>query len=197
MRPALGTLSLAAILALSANPAAAALRIDSGETIHATLASADINTKNAQVGQTFELQLSSPYPGGHAGLAGATVYGHVSQVRSAGQGRTAQLALSFDRIVLPNGESAPLQATVTSLNEQKDNTTARKALGAGAGAAVGSQTVGRILGGSLGSVVGLVGGAAGGYAYAKNNKPNFDVPAGSAVTFTTTAPLLVERRQAR
>ena len=186
-----------AIAAVGAKPASAALRIESGETIHAILTSADINTKGAHVGDRFTMRIEAPYPGNHVSLAGGTLYGHVSEVRSGGQGRKAKLKLAFDRLRLPNGESGPLHATVTKLQRTSENTTARKGLGAGVGAAVGSQTVGRILGGTLGSVVGLVGGAAGGYLYGSNDKPNFDVASGSAVTSTTDSNVLVERRQAR
>jgi len=63
----------ALILAVIA-PASARLRISSGETIHARLTSSDINTKNAQVGQSFEMRMVPPYPGGHPSLAGATLY---------------------------------------------------------------------------------------------------------------------------
>ena len=52
------------------------------------------------------------------------------------------------------------------------------------------------LGGTLGCVVGLVGGASGGYAYAKNNRPNFDVATGASMTFVTQGTALVPRRQA-
>ncbi len=181
----------------SASPALASLVIPSGETIHASLATQDINTKNAHVGDAFRMKLAPPYPGNYTSLAGGVLYGHVSEVRGGGQGRKAQLKLSFDRLELPNGESSLISATVQKLDKTPANTTARKALGAGAGAAVGSQTIGRLLGGTLGSVVGLVGGAAGGYLYGNNDKPNFNVATGSQVTLTTTSRALVERRQAR
>jgi uncharacterized membrane protein len=79
---------------------------------------------------------------------------------------------------------------------KKDNTTARQALGAGAGAAVGSQTVGRVIGGSAGSVIGLLGGAIGGLAYARNDKANYDLAPGQTVTIQTEHALDVPRRQA-
>lgn len=177
------------------NPALAKLYVPTGSAIHARLSSSDINTKNAQAGQPFTMHIVPPYPGGHSGLAGGTVYGHIISARSAGQGRKAQLQLGFDRLVLPNGESTPLSGKITSIASKSDNTTARKALGAGAGAAVGSQTIGRLLGGTLGSVVGIAGGAAGGYLYAKNNRPNFNVATGAAATIQTTSAM--ELRQAR
>jgi len=185
--------ALAFGLAVAAN---AATTIPTGTDIHATLSSPDINTKNAQVGQQFTMQLSSPYPNGDPSFAGATLYGHIVSVRSAGQGRKAQLQLAFDSIRLANGESAPLSGEIVSIAHKSENTTARKALGAGAGAAVGSQTVGRIIGGAAGSVVGLLGGAAAGFAYASNDKANFNIATGAAATIQTTAPAQV-RRQAR
>jgi hypothetical protein len=195
MKSIIRVLSLAtAIAAAATGPASAALRIDSGETIHAMLTSADINTKNAHVGDPFRMRIEPPYPGGHTSLAGGAIYGHVSEVRSGGQGRKAQLKLAFDRLQLPNGESSPLRGTVVKLDRTAENTTARKGLGAGVGAAVGSQTIGRILGGTLGSVVGLVGGAAGGYLYGSNDKPNFNVASGSAVSIRTDANEVVTRR---
>ncbi len=200
--PATGVRRSAGILAAAAAftvasfaPALAKLYVPSGSVIHAYLSSADINTKNAQAGQPFTMQIAPPYPGGHSSLAGATLYGHVISARSAGQGRKAVLQLGFDKIVLPDGESAPLSGTISKVQSTSDNTTARKALGAGAGAAVGSQTIGRILGGTLGSVVGLAGGAAGGYLYAKNDRPNFNIAKGASATIVTTHSM--ELRQAR
>ncbi len=134
---------------------------------------------NAHVGDAFRMQLVPPYPGNHTSLAGGVLYGHVSEVRGGRERRKAQLKLSFDRLELPNGERSPISATVQKLDKTPANTTARKALGAGAGAAVGIHTIGRLHGGTLGSVVGLVGGAAGGYLYGNNDKPNFNVATGS------------------
>jgi hypothetical protein len=176
-------------------PAVAAVTIPSGTSITATLSSPDIRTNKNQVGDPFTAHVVGPYATKY--LRGAVVYGHVASIRSAGQGRTAQLALSVDAIRFADGVKERASAYSTSIAEVKDNTTARKALGAGAGAAVGSQTVGRILGGALGGVVGIAGGAVAGYAYAKNNKPNFDVPTGSSVVFQVAQTVEVPRQQAR
>jgi hypothetical protein len=176
-------------------PAVAAVTIPSGTSISATLSSPDIRTNKNQVGDRFVAHIVGPYATKY--LRGAVAYGHVASIRSAGQGRTAQLALTIDSIVFADGIKEPASAYSTSIAEVKDNTTARKALGAGAGAAVGSQTVGRILGGALGGVVGIAGGAVAGYAYAKNNKPNFDVPTGSSIVFQVAQTVEVPRQQAR
>ncbi len=188
-------LALGATFALLSLPATAAVTIDRGSTIVTHLSTPDIRTNKTQVGDAFHAHVTAPYATKY--LRGAVVYGHVSAVRSAGQGRTAQLSLSLDSVVFSDGQQAPISAYSTSIANVKDNTTARKALGAGAGAAVGSQTVGRLLGGALGGVVGIGGGAAAGYLYAKNNKPNFDVPTGAQMTFVVAQPANIPRRQAR
>jgi len=168
----------------------------SGTQIYAVLATQDINTKNAQPGDGFSMDVVSPYPGGDTNFSGAVVRGHVAEVRSAGQGRKAQLKLAFDSIVFSNGRSAPISGSVTSMNSKSENTTAKKGLAAAVGAAIGSQTIGRIIGGSAGSVVGLLGGAAGGFLYANNSKANFNLGKGAQITLTTTSPVAVPRRQA-
>jgi hypothetical protein len=176
-------------------PALAATTIAQGTTVAVHLSSPDIRTNKNQVGDTFTARVVAPYATKY--LRGATVYGHVASIRAGGQGRTAQLQLSLDKLVYSDGQTVPISAYSTSIDEIKDNTTARKALGAGAGAAVGSQTIGRVLGGALGGVVGIAGGAAAGYVYAKNDKPNFDVQTGARMVFAVNDPVTVPRRQAR
>jgi len=187
--------ALAVVVGAMAVPASAQSTIGSGTQIAVHLSSPDIRTNKNQVGDTFQARVTAPYPTEY--LRGATVYGHVAAIRSGGQGRTAQLKLQLDKVVFSDGQSEPIAAYSTSINEIKDNTTARKALGAGAGAAVGSQTIGRILGGALGGVIGIAGGAAAGYAYANNNKPNFDVQTGAKMMFAVSSPISVPRRQAQ
>jgi hypothetical protein len=193
---AIASAALVATVFLAAVPASAASRIPTGTKFNLTLATPDINTKNAQPGDQFTMAVVPPYPNGNAKYAGATVYGHVASVRAAGQGRTAQLTFAFDKLVLADGSGGPISGTMIAAHTVSENTTARKALGAGAGMAVGSQTIGRILGGSAGAVVGMLGGAAGGYAYANNQKANFNLAKGAAATMQTTEPTLV-RPQAR
>ena len=168
--------------------------LPAGSTINAVLDSNDIDTKNAQQGQEFTMSVVPPIPSD--AFYHAVIHGHVAYVTPGGQGKTAHLRLALDEISLRNGQTYPLNGDVVKMATKAENTTARKALGAGAGAAVGSQTVGRLLGGTLGSVVGLVGGAAGGYAYAKNDRPNLDLPRGASVQIQTTSSI-VPRRQAQ
>jgi hypothetical protein len=187
---------LAAMCALAMAPANAASRIPVGTKFNVILSSPDINTKNAQPGDQFTMAVESPYPNNNPKYNGAIVYGHVASASKASQGRKAVLNLAFDKIVFPDGEQGLIAGTMIAVKTVSENTTARKAVGAGAGMAVGSQTVGRILGGSAGAVVGMLGGAAAGLAYANNAKANFSIVRGSAATIQTTAPTYV-RAQAR
>jgi hypothetical protein len=181
----------------AALPASAASEtVPSGTQVYAVLATQDINTKNAQPGDGFSMNVVAPYPNGDTSFSGAVIRGHVSKVISAGQGRKAQLKLGFDSIVFPNGQTAPISGTVTAMNSKAENSTAKKGIAAAVGAAIGSQTIGRIIGGSAGSVIGLLGGAAGGFMYANNSKSNFNLAKGAGVTITTNEPVSVPRRQA-
>jgi len=193
---ALAAVAIVAATFLQAAPARAASSIPAGTKFYCVLGSPDINTKNAQPGDQFVMDVVQPYPNGSQRFAGAKIYGHVASARSAGQGRTAQLNLTFDKVVLANGQVGQVSGEMIAAKTVSENTTARKALGAGAGMAVGSQTVGRILGGSAGAVVGMLGGAAAGYAYANNQKANFNLAKGASTVVKTTAPTLI-RSQAR
>ena len=199
---AVASAACALAVAFAALPASAQSTVAAGTQINAVLASSDLNTKNAQVGDGFTMDVVSPYPAdsaypnGDPNFAGARVRGHVASVAATGQGKPASMQLAFDSIVFANGTSRPIAGTVTKMGSKSDDTTVRKGLGAGLGAVVGSQTVGRIIGGSVGSLVGIAGGAAAGYAYAKNNKANFNLAKGAAVSLQTTTAVAVPRRQA-
>jgi hypothetical protein len=182
--------------AVCALPAAAQYTLSQGTQISAVLASDDINTKTAQIGDGFTMNIVQPFPSGDPSFTGAVLRGHVSDVAPGSQGKAARLQLAFDSIVFPNGDSVPVSGTVMNQTAKADNTTARKGLAAAIGAAIGSQTIGRIIGGSAGSVVGLLGGAAGGYFYAANNKPNLDLARGTAVSIQTNTDVEIPRRQA-
>ena len=190
--------ALAAVFAFAcaALPAGAQQSVPANTQIDAILDTQDINTKTAQVGDGFTMDVVAPYPSGNPSFSGARIRGHVADVVKAGQGRSARMRLAFDSIVFADGTSVPIEAAVTNSPGKNESTTARRGLGALVGMAVGSQTIGRIIGGSAGLVVGLLGGAAGGFLYAKNDRPNFNIAKGTAIVISTTSPLEVPRRQA-
>ena len=170
-------------------PASAAAALPIGTTISGNL-NKDLDTAHAQVGDSFRLYVTSPYPNGDPSFSGATIRGHVASVRKASQGRTAELGLAFDSIVMRGGRSAPITGSVTSVQKKQKSAILQQAAGAGVGMIVGN-IIGKKLGTGLGGIVG----AGGGFAYGNNLKTNFDLPKNSTVVMQTTRE--VPRLQAR
>jgi len=162
-----------------------------GTTITANLSSQDINTAKAYVGQPFSMTVVQPYPSGDSSYAGATVYGHVSNVVSAAQGRKAYLGLTFDKIVLRDGRSAHLTGHVIAAATKEQNMIARDAIGAGVGMVVGNY-IGKHVGTNLGGLVG----AGGGYLYASNMKANLNLAKGAQVQLQLNHSVVPAMRQA-
>lgn len=144
-----------------------------------------VSTSNAVVGQSVVLRHVSD---GRGDIAGATMYGSVTHVVRAGQGRPAQLQMRFTRLVLPSGATYAVDGVTTGMQANTKNNTLKEAGGALAGMLVGNMIGKTIFHASGGGLVG----AAGGFLIAKNNRQNMDVPAGSAVRVT----LQSARRQA-
>lgn len=172
-----------AAIAFSAAAGAQAATVSAGTTLNGTL-SEDLSTKDATIGQGFTLTNVS---NGSGTVSRATVYGHVSDVTRAGQGKRPQLQLSFDKIVMSNGQTQTISGVVTSANEQTKSNAGREVVGAVVGNIVGNY-VGKHVGTNVGGILG----AAGGYLYAKNYHENVTIPQGSAVALRVTAA----RRQA-
>ena len=178
--PALAALSL--VLALPAT----ALATPPAGTVLAGSITQSLNTANAYVGEPITLT-GVTAPG--AGISGATMYGTVTSVTRAGQGRAARLQLTMNRLVLSNGATYAVDGIVTGMQASTHTNALKEAAGA-----VGGMIVGNMIGKTIfhASGGGLLG-AAGGFLIAKNNRQNMSVPAGSAVRVT----LRSARRQAR
>ncbi|HEY8296963.1 MAG TPA: glycine zipper domain-containing protein [Candidatus Baltobacteraceae bacterium] len=157
-----------------------------GTTLNGTMTQS-IDTKSAYVGQSVELTNVSSSDGSGA-IRGGKIYGHVTRVVHAGQGRKAQLQITFDRLVLPSGSTYAVDGIVTGMQANTKNNTVKEAAGA-----VGGMILGNIVGKTVfhTGVGGLLG-AAGGYIIARNNRENMSVPQGSVVK----VKLLAARRQA-
>lgn len=121
-------------------------------------------------------------------VAGATMYGSVTRVVKAGQGRTAELQMSFTRLRLSNGTNYAINGVVTGMQANTKNNTLKEVGGAVAGMLIGNMIGKTIFHASGGGFLG----AAGGFLLAKNNKENVTVPSGSGVRVT----LRSVRRQA-
>jgi hypothetical protein len=183
----IAALALLAAASLAPTALLAAQTLPAGTQFNAVLRSA-LDTKSAYTGQPVSLGVIAPLPRNAVSLQDAVIYGHVSQVRAAGQGRNPELTVMVDKIVFANGQSQPLAGEITQITEKRDQSPVVK----GAVGALGGMLIGNWLGKALfgGKAGGLIG-AAGGYLLASNNKSNFHVPAGSAATVKLTGDLRI------
>jgi len=146
-----------------------------------------VDSGSASVGQAVTLRNVTSEDGS---VRGATMYGRVTRVIRAGQGRPAQLQMTFTRLVLPSGASYAINGVVTGMQAQTKNNALKEVGGAVAGMIVGN-IIGKTIFHASSGIGGFLG-AAGGYLIAKNNRENVTVPQGSAVRVT----LRTVRRQA-
>ena len=177
-------LSPLAALVLAVLASGVALALSPGTNLSGQI-NETIDTGHASVGQMVTISNVSA-PG--ANIYNATMYGTVTKVVSAGQGRPAQLRITLNRLRLSNGTMYTIVGVVTGWNAVTKNNTLKEVAGA-----VGGMLVGNVLGkwifhGASGG--GLVG-AAGGYLTAKNNRSNMVVSQGS----TVQVQLVSARRQ--
>ena len=139
-----------------------------------------IDTRTAHNGDQFTATVIAP-----GTYEDATVYGHISSLVHSGRvsGKTT-VSLAFDRITLPDGRSARLDAQLIKIYESENvkrvdeegkiesgsrtkDSEVRGGIGAAAGAIIGG-----LAGGGKGALIGiLLGGAAGvGTVYVEGNK---------------------------
>ena len=175
----------AATVALAfAFPLAAAAAISPGTQLTGYI-QPDLSSNHAYAGERFTLyQVRS----GNGMLAGATIYGHVSDVQTAGQGRPGRIRLAFDTLVTRAGDRYALDARPVHVDVVTKSNAGKEVAGAVGGAVVGS-----ILGHAIGLPVGGLLGAGGGYLAARNNRQNVDIPGGSSVTIQVIGARLQRR----
>lgn len=175
--------TLFAAAALAVVPLAASAQISPGTELSGTI-DQSVDSKNAVVGQ--QVTFSNVHSIDNK-INGATMYGHVCDVQSAGQGRPARLQVCMDTLHTRSGNSYALDGRVTGAQVNTKSNAGNEVAGA-----VGGMIVGNILGKKLGTNAGGLLGAAGGYIYAKNAKQNVTIPANTPVT----VQVLSARRQA-
>jgi hypothetical protein len=144
-----------------------------------------VDTGSAYVGQPVTLTHVTSEAGD---VAGATMYGTVTKVVKAGQGRPAQLQMVFTRLTLRDGTTYAINGVVTGMQANTKSNALKEVGGAVAGMLIGNMIGKTIFHASGGGFLG----AAGGFLVAKNNRSNMTVPAGSGVRVT----LRSVRRQA-
>jgi hypothetical protein len=175
--------SLATVAALALLPLVASAQVTAGTELSGTI-DQQLDSKSAVVGQRFTM---SNVHSQDNNINGATIYGHVDSVQSAGQGRKAQISLAFDKLHTRSGASYALDGRATGVQVNTKSNVVNEA-----GGAVAGMIVGNIIGKKVGTNLGGLLGAAGGYIYAKNAKQNVTVPANSVVT----VQVIRARRQA-
>ncbi len=138
-----------------------------------------LDSKNVQVGQRFTM---SDVHTQDNNIHGGVIYGHVSDVQRASQGRTAKIELAFDKLRTRSGGSYALSGRATDVQANTKSNTLKEV-----GGAVAGMIVGNIVGKMVGTNVGGLLGAGGGYLYAKNSKENVSIPQHSSVSVQVTS----------
>ena len=170
MRQLLAVAALAASV-LSVTGFATAATVQSGTEVAGTV-STSINTANAYVGEPVTLtHVQGP------GYSGARMYGSVTQVVRAGQGRKAELQMHFTKLLMPSGQTYAVNGVVSGMQANTKNNALKEAGGALAGMLVGNMIGKTVFHTSIGGILGV----AGGYLIARNSRENMVVPAGSTV----------------
>jgi hypothetical protein len=175
-------LSALAALTVALLPVAAPASIGSGTVLTGTI-DRDLNSKNVQVGQTF--LITNVHSSDHD-INGATIYGHVADVRRSGMGTNAKIELAVDKINTRSGNIYKLVGQVTSAQVNTKSNAGKEAGAAAAGALVGGLLGHGLLGAALGG--------GGGYLIAKNSRQPVDIPAGSLVQVTIQQATVVRRQ---
>ncbi len=159
-------------------PAARVITLASGTDVTASM-NQTLDSGSATVGQRFTMNVVQPYPQGDSAFRGGELYGHVTQVVPAGQGRNAELQIAIDKMTLPNGaQGSPMLAVQAQQTQQHDNT-AKVAMAALGGMVVGNWIGKTVFQSNAGGAVGFIAGA----LYAANNRTNVSLRQGSQVVF--------------
>jgi hypothetical protein len=138
-----------------------------------------VDSKNVQVGQRFTM---SDVHSQDNNINGGTIYGHVSDVQRASQGRPGKIELAFDKLRTRSGNSYALSGRAQNVQTNTKNNALKEV-----GGAVAGMIVGNILGKAVGTNLGGALGAGGGYLYAKNNKENVSIPQHAVVSVQVTS----------
>lgn len=109
---------------------------------------------------------------------GGTLYGTVTSVQKAGQGRPARLQITFTRFVASDGSVYAVDGVVNGMQAQTRTNAGKEAVGAVAGMLVGNAIGKAVFHTNVGGFLG----AAGGFLVAKNNRQNMAVASGTTVT---------------
>ena len=187
IRTAVTAAALAGSLVASVATAALAVTIDSGTQIQCNLQQ-QLDSKTANDGDSFTCTTNGLTSADGTPLHG-TVYGHVSEVVRSSYAHKAHIKLNFDRLQLADGTSAPLNASLVSV-DKKQNTNALRAASEVVGAMIAGNIVGKWMGTNAGGIVGT--GA--GILYAANTASDVVIPQNANVKVQLNSTLDTRRQ---
>lgn len=176
----------AAAVVIGLAPLAASAAVSEGTQLTGTM-DQSLSSNHATIGEAFTM---SNVRSSDNNITGARVYGHVRDVRKAGQGTSGKIDLSYDRLVTRAGSVYAISGTTVSADTVTKSNAVKEIGGAVVGDIVGNY-IGKHIGG-FGSSIGGVAGAAGGYLAAKNNRQNIEIVPNAKVVLQITRA----RRQA-
>ena len=153
--------------------------------------SAPVSTKTAQVGDRIEGRLTTDIvvDGKTLATAGSAVSGSVTEIISGSQkiGGTPTLGLSFDTLMLADGNTAAISGRLV---QQGKSDTARDTAKIAGGALVGA-VIGNKMNDGKGKIIGGIVGGAAGAAVAQRTGTEVELPAGTIVGFLLDNPIEV------
>jgi len=179
MKPFRHLMGSAAIAILTMLPLAAAAApgyLTAGTTVTSKM-NQTLDSGSAHSGNRFTMTVVAPYPDNNSVYRNAQIYGHVTHVIAAGQGKNAVLEFAVDRIVLADGRQATVPMTLQSHETQQHNNLGNVAITAAAGMIVGNIIGKTLFKSNLGGAAGLIAGA----LYANNKRTNVSMREGSTV----------------
>lgn len=145
-----------------------------------------ISTKSSHDGDTFVLVQTDTLFHKNPALHGATIDGHLENVRSAGPMHNAGLTLVFDDIKMPDGSTAPVNVKLESMKAFEPRTHHLRTIGMMIGGAVAGHEVAKHAGTHHGTLIG----AAGAYALSQTLKTDIVVPAGTVIEVNFQQPAM-------
>ena len=153
-----------------------------------------LNSGTARIGDRFTTNVVEPAYGGTSGVevvpVGSKIGGRVTQVNRAGKRTPGNITVAFDSITLPNGRTAVINGSLTTLEADKVNADNegtvkggsnrnRDAVFIGGGVGAGA-IIGGIAGGGKGAVIGgILGGALGTGARVLEKEKEAEVKSGT------------------
>jgi hypothetical protein len=173
MRSSITIGSFAALVCATVVAAQAALT--TGSLLDGTITQT-YSSKDAYAGQAVVLRnVTSDDRSGS--VSNGTLYGYVSSVQKASQGKAGRIGFTFTKLVTGSGATYAVNTTVTQMEANTKNNGVKEA-----GGALGGMLVGNAIGKTLfhASGFGAIG-AVGGFLLAKNNRQDISVPAGTVV----------------